>query len=509
MEREETLDRHREFPLGRVAVVAQLVLAGAIAALSLWAAAAATPQAHLLMDRTDTRVVWVLPDGPLWKAEIRPGQLVLRLVTGEEERDWRLETATPVGITSTHFDGMLAFLRETQPLALAASALALAGVLAFARPRIATALAAASVFVAAGPLEHLGDPTLSPMVSLLALLAPAGWIATWLATARAVRAAVIAATAVVAGAWLLAFLEAGPAFDLAEQVRVGAASAALVVMATGALADRMRFREMDPAPAVDLLAVLTFTVLAVLAVRVLEVPAIFVLALGVAVVAFYPRIRGRLLSAIEEFLAADVRRQAALAATEAERGHLAGELHDGPLQSLAAVVRRLEGRDDTASEVAILRDASAELRRVASALRPPALDDLGLGPALEGLVEAANAVAPPTVTIDFAPGASGSRHRPPRDVELAVFRIVQEAVQNARAHGGGTQVRVTAELDGPIAVTVQDDGRGFSPARAREARRSGRMGLDSMRDRAASIGAQLRVDSTPTGTTVEVRWTGP
>jgi signal transduction histidine kinase len=486
--------------------MAQLVLAAALAALSAWASVVAVPQIHMELDSTESHVLWVLPDGPLWKADVRPGQLVLYLEPGAEEREWRMETAAPLGIAHVDFDAITAWLRETQPFALGACALALAAVLAFARPRVATALAAASVFVAAATLEQSGDPTLVPAASLLALLLPAAWTVKWLATGLAARAAVVTAVGVVAAAWALAFLDAGASFDVAEQVRGSAAGAALVVMATGALADRRRFREMDPAPAVDLLVVLAVTVGAVLAVRVLEWPSIFVVALCVTAVAFYPRVRAPAVGAIEEFLAADVRRQAALAATEAERGHLAGELHDGPLQSVAAVVRRLEARPDAAAEVAVLRDASCELRRVATALRPPALDELGLGPALEGLVEAANASGPLTVTIAVTT-APGERRRPPRQVELAVYRIVQEAVQNASVHGGGEHVDVRADLGDSIAVTVTDDGGGFTPARAREARRSGRMGLASMRDRAAAIGATLRVDPTPTGTTVAVRWT--
>jgi signal transduction histidine kinase len=209
----------------------------------------------------------------------------------------------------------------------------------------------------------------------------------------------------------------------------------------------------------------------------------------------------------ERTLLADLRDHARLEATETERAHLARELHDVPLQELAGIIRRLELLPEARAETDQLRAVAAQLRGVATELRPPVLDDLGLAPALEFLAETASTdlVAVTAEVEDRTSLEPGGR--PPAEVELAVFRIAQEAVANACRHAQAGNVRLRGEVSpGRVALVVTDDGRGLDEAEARAASRRGRLGLASIRRRAEAVDAEVDISGSPAGTRVAVRW---
>ncbi len=157
-----------------------------------------------------------------------------------------------------------------------------------------------------------------------------------------------------------------------------------------------------------------------------------------------------------------------------------------------------------------MRDVAEHLRAVATDLRPPVLEDLGLGPAIASLAQQANtngSAVRALVTLDDRTGIARTA-RLPADVEVALFRIVQEALSNAQLHSGGTQVEVTGQLTPEQAdLTIRDDGVGVADRAIQDGRRRGRLGMASMRDRAAAIGAAFSVGSAgASGTSVQVHW---
>lgn len=186
-----------------------------------------------------------------------------------------------------------------------------------------------------------------------------------------------------------------------------------------------------------------------------------------------------------------------LGAQEAEHSRVAHELHDGVAQTAAALARRLDLATDGDPEDLVLAARQArglvrELRQVISGMRPPVLDDLGLAAALRQLIEDAGAAQ--DVTFDVKLGA-----RPPTLFETAMFRIVQEGLNNARAHAGaGAHVTIrVSETEGHYRVEIRDNGAGFDP-RSRLASTTGRgLGLSYMRERINRLGGTLVISSAP------------
>ena len=194
-------------------------------------------------------------------------------------------------------------------------------------------------------------------------------------------------------------------------------------------------------------------------------------------------------------------------AQEEERRRLARDLHDGPAQELALLVRRLEGVETHIPDTGLHASASeilGELRRVARDQRPTMLDDLGIAPALEWLVSDTDKRIEASLTLRI----DGSVSRPVPGTEVALFRIAQEAMRNAERHSNATRVSVTLDFrENEIELSVADDGRGFkSPGSAGDYLDSGRLGLMGMHERANLVGGSLLIDSTPgSGTTVTAR----
>lgn len=204
------------------------------------------------------------------------------------------------------------------------------------------------------------------------------------------------------------------------------------------------------------------------------------------------------------------------AGQEDERRRLARELHDGAIQSLIALDQRTQLaqhalKDDPSpatKHLGELRQMTAQLmeevRRVIRALRPIYLEDLGLLPALEMLVR-------DTETVTGIPAAftlEGQSRRLTAAQEIALYRIVQEALNNAARYAGARAIQVQVAFPaGALTVQVQDDGQGFTaPERVSDLAASGHYGLMGMQERAELIGAQLSIQSAPgAGTTILVR----
>ncbi|MGH2998186.1 MAG: GAF domain-containing protein [Gaiellaceae bacterium] len=191
---------------------------------------------------------------------------------------------------------------------------------------------------------------------------------------------------------------------------------------------------------------------------------------------------------------------AILEAQEAERSRIAQELHDETGAALTAILLDLTAIDGAATlpdarhaSAALRQDARSALEnvgRLAFSLRPPALDEFGLAPALRDLSNRLEERGGPKVelAVDLPAGV-----RLPAKLETAIFRITQEALTNVVKHADAKTVRVTLDRRRrSVALAVEDDGRGFSQARA-----DGGFGLIGIRERVASANGALAIDSEP------------
>ena len=186
-------------------------------------------------------------------------------------------------------------------------------------------------------------------------------------------------------------------------------------------------------------------------------------------------------------------------AQENERARLARELHDETGQALTSVLLGLKSLDDRV-ETAEGRTAVAELRqlvvstlqdvrRLAVELRPAALDDFGLVPAIERLRDLVTEQS--GISVEVRSEIGDQRLSP--ETETTLYRIAQEALTNVVKHADARSVRMRLSRSGHrIVLVVQDDGRGFEP----ESVRDGGVGLLGMRERIALVGGRLTIEST-------------
>jgi two-component system NarL family sensor kinase len=235
-------------------------------------------------------------------------------------------------------------------------------------------------------------------------------------------------------------------------------------------------------------------------------PAIALLG-GIAALLVYPATRRASARVLEGLVVGSMRREAAIRAIEDERGRLAREIHDAPLQGLAAVIRRLDDRPDAIEEASALREVAGQLRDVATALHPPVLEDLGLVAALIDLADTLAASHPDLSIVVDIDDLTSTDSRVPVSVEMAAYRIAQEAAANALQHSraGTLRVRGSASPDA-IDLSLVDDGIGIDRTAAHLARRAGHFGLDAMRERAEAVQGQLDVSSGSGGTIVRFTW---
>ncbi len=493
------------------------VLGVVIATFGVVTAAMKIPEPGIDFEALRGPVLSVLPGGPAWHAGIRAGQTVVGITTGESELDWVLQTR---GAGLDHYltiRGATAELRGTTPLALGALLMALLAVAgAFRRPRGAAAAASLAGAVGTVPLMFGGHAVISSIGGLLMLGLPVAWLVAVGLRQGGLRALVLAGAVLAAIGWLAARLAAPSAYDPIDAGRL-VASAGAALATVGLSLDRSTLSDavgsIDAPMALDLFGIALAGGLALALWLVAGVsPAMITIALSLGALV-YLRSRRPLVRLLDRLLLGERLERASVNAIESERARVARELHDEPLQELSAAIRRLETTPEPQAEARRLREVASHLRSVTTDLRPPVLDDLGLGPAMLFLADQANANGSAVrveTTIDDETGRDATERLPP-EVELAVYRIVQEAIANAQRHSGGTIVEVVGELTPDrIDLVVRDDGVGLSREATERAERGGHLGLPSMRQRAAVIRAELNVGQRAEGgTAVVVRWRRP
>ena len=479
------------------------------ALMSLSTAVTGSFEAGVIADAAGGLVREVDPQGLAWSEGIRPGQRVSALSTTDAPGGWAIETNDG---TRTYRASVAAAEGGLRTTAIAAALAVLAALYSIANSRsrrrraepfaIAAVALSSAVYLVAQPQPTGGAILLvagvAPIVSLVRRQQTPGWAA--LATAGAVGALGVA--------WLATYLGAASIAVVRDvwPILIAAGTAAMVALAAGVTPRRL-LSAWAATRTLDAAAVIA----GVLAGLVLVLAGVPSLAVGVTMllpVALYVRSRASLARTMDRLLVADIRERAAFEAAERERARLAREIHDLPLQEVAGVIQELERHEDAAHARASLRMVAAQLRSIAADLHPPVLDDLGLAAALEG---AARAAQPSGMVIEVAiDNETGytRAERPPAVVEIAIFRMIQEALTNAVRHSGGTQVVIEGQIaPRRIQIAVLDDGIGFSNDQVAAAMRAGHLGMASMRRRAESIDAQLEHgDRHPNGTRVAVRW---
>ncbi len=206
---------------------------------------------------------------------------------------------------------------------------------------------------------------------------------------------------------------------------------------------------------------------------------------------------------LEHFLADTMNTQ------EKEKQHLARELHDGSLQALVDIshdideLSEAEDRANTKSGLKQLRDkvdaVLAGVRQSILGLRPPLLEEMGLESSLKWLAHEITQEGGVEVNVEVR----GKARRLTDRVELSLFRIAQEALQNAKKHSQATRIGLRLAFVGDKAqLTVQDDGVGFAVPPQEKLATQMKFGLIGMAERARLLGGSLRVQSLPGNGTV-------
>jgi signal transduction histidine kinase len=205
--------------------------------------------------------------------------------------------------------------------------------------------------------------------------------------------------------------------------------------------------------------------------------------------------------------------KAAQEAVTLERTRLARDLHDAVTQTLFSasliaevlpdiwVMSQAEGWKRLDELRQLTRGALAEMRTLLMELRPSALTEIPLPDLLRQLCE--SLIGRARLPIQFC--AEGTRKLPP-DLQICLYRITQEALNNVVKHAKATQALVTLQLNEKVTLAIVDNGSGFDPARVPP----DHLGLKIMRERAEALGAEISIYSEPgEGTQIFVSWAPP
>lgn len=243
------------------------------------------------------------------------------------------------------------------------------------------------------------------------------------------------------------------------------------------------------------------------------------LSLDSATPGFFTQVHAERLQAFADQAAIAIQRatlydRAKQAAVQEERGRLASELHDTisqTLWSVSLITERLPsiwetdqeaGRASLATLHQLAQSALVEMRSLFLELRPSALTDAKLGDLIRQLVE----IMANRTGLVFAVKIK-ERFPIPSDVQIALYRVLQEALNNIAHHAAATHVEITfnSRLRN-IELTIRDNGRGYDPAKVA----LGHLGLSIMKDRITAIGAKLITTTHKgQGTSIKVKWMAP
>ncbi|WP_376796902.1 ATP-binding protein [Thermogemmatispora sp.] len=219
-----------------------------------------------------------------------------------------------------------------------------------------------------------------------------------------------------------------------------------------------------------------------------------------------------MLEAIDE--ASRLRSTQIINAQEQERKRIARELHDETSQMLTSLLISLaileksvtspEARERIADTRNLAHQTLRAIRNLSIDLRPSALDDLGLLPALRWYIKEYQQKC--SIEVEFS--ATGFKGRLPAEMETVLYRIVQEALTNTARHANATKVSIVLrEEDGAVYATIRDNGCGFDvEALMKTPGQERGLGLAGMQERAVLLDGTLEIKSRPgEGTTIEVR----
>jgi signal transduction histidine kinase len=515
---EKTLTGGGSFPYGawlrevrwaEVALGAALSGALIVGLLGTSAALVGSADAGFTSDMAGTKILFVSPTGFAWKDGVRAGDTILVIVDGEEPADWSMVVRRAQATITTASAIPEGALHRSLPVAIGGIVV---GVLAFVLRSLwsgaAWALASVAAMLGSTPLWIQGDATISTAALGAAYVIPAvGLIGPRLRRWWGLAAAGILVAFLVAWSASRAFALGDPTAlessrsTIAFWLTLVVAGLAAVEL-RGLAGLRLPRRQSSPELLVAAALIGVFAVLGLY----FYVPDVVLFSLAAVLLLAYPRSRRALLRAADAAFLGGVKRQAAIEASEGERARLAADLHDVPIQELSAVISRLELLPEAAQEREALRRIAAELRAMTSDLRPPVLDDLGLPMAIESLADqyARDGTA---LRVEVDDLTLPNRARDPM-VELAIYRVTEEAVRNAMTHADAQRVDVTGMIaDDRVEIEVRDDGRGLDSGALERARRAGHAGLIAMRHRAEAIGARLSLRSElGAGVSVSLAW---
>ncbi|OAT85269.1 GAF domain-containing sensor histidine kinase [Desulfotomaculum copahuensis] len=199
---------------------------------------------------------------------------------------------------------------------------------------------------------------------------------------------------------------------------------------------------------------------------------------------------------------------------EDERKRIAYELHDGIIQALIAVWYRLQRlsasdeiplageRSEISRLVGLIGEQIQDIRCLIQNMRPITLDDYGLIPAIEFYIDNYKEIH--HISVDFK--VIGEAYRLPPDIELSLYRILQEALSNVVKHAQATRAWISLDMTGKeILLTISDNGSGFTLNRGKR-KQQDRLGLASMQERTSLLGGTFAIHSEKEqGTTITIR----
>jgi PAS domain S-box-containing protein len=196
-----------------------------------------------------------------------------------------------------------------------------------------------------------------------------------------------------------------------------------------------------------------------------------------------------------------------------ERRRIARELHDSTGQKLAVLAMNLSligksaealdvpARKTLAESLALLDQSSREIRTLSYLLHPPLLDERGLAAAVRWFADGFSQRSGVQVTLEVPPDLQ----RLPEEIEMALFRIVQEGLTNIHRHSGSSTARIRLVVDRDhVQLKVQDAGRGLSGPRVDDNVAALGVGITGMRERVKQLGGQMEMETGARGTTVRV-----